>query len=64
MIKGNKKLIYYFGYEDQDELFELYDLHDDKDELDDLFLKDTGTAARMKQELLDALSTTNNKFRR
>ena len=64
MIKGNKKLIYYFGYEDQDDIFELYDLHEDIDELDDLFTKDKVTAARMKQELLDSLSTTNNKLRR
>lgn len=64
MIKGNKKLIYYFGYKSQDDIFELYDLHDDLDELDDLFLKDTATAKRMKQELLDSLSTANNKIRR
>lgn len=63
MIKGSKKMIYYFGYKDQNDIFELYDLHDDIDELDDLFLKDATTANLMKQELLDSLATANNKIR-
>ena len=59
MIKDRKKLIYYMGYPGFDDSFELYDLQDDMEESDDLFNKDTVSASLMKEELLDALATSN-----
>ena len=63
MIKGHKKLIYYLGYPDYEDSFELYDLQDDIEELNDLFTTDTSSASIMKDELLDALATTNDPLR-
>ena len=62
LIKEGKKLIYYTGYPWYPETFELYDLVDDIEETNDLFAKDPMTAARMKEELLDVLTTANHTF--
>jgi hypothetical protein len=62
LIKEGKKLIYYTGYDEYPEVFELYDLVHDIEETRDLFLKDIVTAARMKEELLDALAKANRPF--
>lgn len=64
MIKGSKKLIYYLGYPGYDDSFELYDLQNDIEEMDNLFNKDLVGAARMKEELLDALTSANDSLRR
>jgi len=62
LIKDGKKLIYYTGYDEYPEVFELYDLVHDIEETRDLFLEDAVTAARMKEELLDALANANRSF--
>jgi arylsulfatase A-like enzyme len=62
LIKEGKKLIYYTGYDEYPEVFELYDLVHDIEETKDLFSEDTVTAARMKEELLDALANANRPF--
>jgi arylsulfatase A-like enzyme len=62
LIKEGKKLIYYTGYTQYPETFELYDLVEDIEETRDLFLEDTVTAARMKEELLDVLAAANRRF--
>lgn len=62
MMKGHKKLIYYQGYPGYEDSFELYDLQNDLEELDNLVKKDTVTASRMKEELLDMLATANGSL--
>jgi len=57
-------LIHYTGYPKKPEAFELYHLLDDPDEMKDLFSADTVTAARMKQELLDALAGADRPYTR
>lgn len=55
MIQGRYKLIYYFGYEDFDEVYELYDLENDPEELNDLYATETSVAEAMRQTLLAEL---------
>ena len=64
MVKGTKKLIHYKGYEKYPNAFELYDLQADGEEKRDLFLQDTVTAAKMKEELLDSLSQAEKALRK
>ena len=54
MIKDRHKMIYYSGYPKRPETFELYDLNDDPEEVKDIAQKDTATASRMKEELLES----------
>jgi arylsulfatase A-like enzyme len=63
LIKEGHKLIYYTGYPQYPETFELYNLNEDIEETRDLFLEDTSTAGRMKEELLDTLATANRYFK-
>jgi arylsulfatase A-like enzyme len=62
MVKGSKKLIYYIGYGDFDQVAELYDLVDDPDELVNLTSVDTVTLAHMRDELLTALDEANRPY--
>jgi len=62
LMKEGKKLIYYTGYPQYPEAFELYDLVEDIEETEDLFSKDTVTAARLKEEILDVLARANRPF--
>lgn len=64
MVKGTKKLIHYKGYEKYPDAFELYDLQNDNQEKRDLYLQDTATAARLKEELLDSLSQAEASLRK
>jgi arylsulfatase A-like enzyme len=64
MIKGDYKIIYYFGYPKKLPIsFELYNLRDDADELNNLFAANQVMASRMKEELLDALDASNRSIR-
>jgi arylsulfatase A-like enzyme len=62
LIKEPHELIFYTGYRDHPETFELYDLQEDPNELQDLFRRDITTASRMKEELLEAISTANRHY--
>jgi arylsulfatase A-like enzyme len=62
MVKGSKKMIYYLGYGDFDQVAELYDLADDPDELVNLASADTVTLAHMRDELLTALDEANRPY--
>jgi len=62
LMKEGRKLIYYAGYPEYDEVYELYDLVEDIEETKDLYGEDTLTAARMKEELLEALAMANRPF--
>jgi hypothetical protein len=62
LMKAGHKLIYYTGYPQYPETFELYNLNEDIEETKDLFLEDTVTADRMKEELLETLATVNRPY--
>ncbi len=63
MRKGNRKLIYYKGYE-AEESFELYDLDADIEELKDLYPEQPAFAKLMREELLDSLSDADKPYTR
>lgn len=52
IVKGEHKLIHYFGYEDFDNQFELYDLKNDPEELNDLYASAKDVGESLKNELL------------
>lgn len=62
LIKGSHELLFYTGYPGHDDSFELYHLEEDPHELQNLFSKDITTAARMKDELLEAIDAANRNF--
>jgi len=59
--KGDQKLIYYTGYE-QEDTFELYNLSEDIEELNDLYPAQPVIAKRMKEELLEAFLIANKPY--
>ena len=59
--KGNHKLIYYTGYE-KDDTFELYDLETDIEEMTDLYPSNPSFAKKMKEELLDRITSVNAPY--
>jgi arylsulfatase A-like enzyme len=64
MVKGDRKLVYYKGYDKYPEAFEMYDLLDDPQEKRDLFKQDPSVASQMKQELLDLFAASETPFQR
>jgi arylsulfatase A-like enzyme len=59
--KGNRKIIYYTGYKEED-AFELYDLEEDLEEMRDLYVEKPAFATRMKDELLETLFESNKPY--
>ena len=59
LIKGEYKLIYYFGYQNFPDQFEMYSLASDPEEEHDLYSSGLPEARHMKDELLAALSSAN-----
>jgi arylsulfatase A-like enzyme len=64
MVKGNHKLIYYFGYDDFNDQFELYDLENDPEELENLYSANESTAKDLREELLSKLQEVNGPYQR
>lgn len=62
LVKGQYKLIYYFGYQNYDGIFEMYDLEDDPEELVDLYDVSEGIARPLREELLARLAQANVEF--
>jgi arylsulfatase A-like enzyme len=69
MRKGPYKLIHYMGYAGHpgysplyNDVYELYNLEEDFEEMHDLYTKETGIAAQMKSEFLEALNKSNAQF--
>ena len=61
--KGNYKLTYYTGYDQQD-VFELYHQENDPEELEDLSVSQPDIAGPLKDELLAKLNAVNQPFRK
>jgi len=62
LMKGEFKLIYYFGYPGFEDSFEMYSILSDPDEKRDVYSAGFPFAASMKDELLTALETANNEM--
>jgi arylsulfatase A-like enzyme len=63
LVKGEYKLIYYFGFSDYDQVFELYNIEEDPEELCDLYHQKHPMAKVLKDELLTKLDEANQPFR-
>lgn len=63
LVKGHQKLIYYSGYRKYTDIFEFYDLEKDLEEKKDIYSVDTTASSHLRQELLDALTTVNRRFK-
>jgi arylsulfatase A-like enzyme len=64
MLRGAYELFFFTGYPDHPDGFELYNLEEDPDELKDLYKKDITGASHLKNELLEAVATTNRNYQR
>lgn len=59
MIKGQYKLIHYFGYDGYESEYELYNLANDPEEMGDLYLSKKSVAAELQSELEKKLGEVN-----
>ena len=57
LLKGEYKLIHYFGYDGFEDQYELYNLKKDPDELDDIFEKIPAVGLALKEVLFTKLET-------
>ena len=62
MIKGQYKLIHYFGYDGYESEYELYDLANDPEEMDDLYSSRKSVAAGLQSELEKKLREVNQPY--
>ncbi len=65
LVKGQYKLIYFFGYEELgfgEERIELYDLHADPEEMNDLYVSKRETADELLNELKRKLAEANKPY--
>jgi hypothetical protein len=63
MIKGDHKMIHYFGYDAIPREFELYDLSQDPEELVDLYSEESHRAQTLRRQLLMELDQINAPYR-
>jgi arylsulfatase A-like enzyme len=65
LVKGQYKLIYYYGYKElmkAGELIELYDINNDPEELNNLYTSQTGIAAELLNEIKEKLAAVNEPY--
>jgi len=62
MIKGQYKLIHYFGYDGYESEYELYDLANDPEEMEDLCASRKSVAADLKSELEEKLKGISQPY--
>jgi hypothetical protein len=63
LIKGEHKLIHYFGYPGYEDEYELYDLTNDPEEMENLHRLKKPLAAELRQELKQKMETVNDRYR-
>jgi len=61
-IKGDHKLVYYFGYDLSDDFIELFDIKNDPDELNEISSSHSGIEMELKAELKEKLRKINADF--
>jgi arylsulfatase A-like enzyme len=64
LIKGQFKLVRYFGYPEVEERFEMYNLKRDPGEVTDIFEERKGIASELKNEMLIKIAEVNRKFQK
>jgi arylsulfatase A-like enzyme len=62
LVKGQYKLIRYFGYAGYEDVYELYDLVNDPEELSDLYAERRSIARDLRNELEAALTAANKPY--
>lgn len=62
LIKGQYKLIHYFGYDGFENEYELYDLANDPEEMADLYPSQKSLAADLENELREKLREVNQPY--
>jgi choline-sulfatase len=62
LIKGQHKLVHYFGYEKHPHDYEFYDLESDPEELEDLYPTMAPVIGAMQDELIAKLTQVNRPF--
>jgi arylsulfatase len=62
LIKGQYKLIHYFGYDGYEDEYELYDLANDPEEMEDLYSSNRAVAADLQRELEEKLREVNRPY--
>ena len=66
LIKGQYKLMYFFGYEELggigSERIELYDIENDPEELNDLYTTKRETSAELLNELKAKIAEVNEPY--
>ena len=65
-ISGKHKLIYTFGYDEQNgmgPMFELFDLENDPEELENIYSSKQGIASEMESMLLKKIQDVNEPYR-
>lgn len=62
MVKGDHKLVGYFGYGKDDPQYELYDIVSDPEELYDLYSESSMLASDLRVEMLAKLDEVNRPF--
>jgi hypothetical protein len=61
-IRGNHKLIHYFGYPGYENEYEFYDLKSDPEELKNLYSSRNPIAAEMQNRLQQRLQEVNQPY--
>lgn len=62
LVKGQYKLIHYFGYRGYEDEYELYDLVNDPEEMEDLFSLRKSVTADLQSELKEKLRKVNEPY--
>jgi len=61
LLKGNYKLIHYFGYDNFQDEYELYDLENDPEELDNLYSSNRIMAEELSDEMAEKIKKINSQ---
>ncbi len=61
LLRGNYKLVHYFGYKEHPDAYELYDLLTDPEELDDLYPTHNKLASNLTAQLSAKLAEVNQR---
>lgn len=64
LIRGQYKLIHYFGYDGYEDEYELYDLANDPEEMENLYTTRRSLGAELRSELQEKLAEVNQPYSR
>lgn len=62
LLKGDYKLIYYFGYKEYDKVYELYDLANDLEEMEDIYKSRKSIASQLEDEMQAKIKEVNHPY--